>query len=181
MLKNLGLDFEVCPAAIDESIVPGEDAATYPLRIAMKKALSVAAKAENALVLAADTAVIVDDDILGKPRNIEEAKAMLARLSGREHIVVTGVGVVDTANGRSLSCAEQTIVYFYPLEEREIDAYLASGEPMDKAGAYGIQERGALFVRKVEGDYFNVMGLPLSKLYRLLQNLDADILQKTGF
>ncbi len=181
LLKNLGLDFEVSPAGVDESVIPGEDAAAYPLRIAMKKALSVAADKENAIVLAADTAVIVDDDILGKPQSAPEAKAMLQKLSGREHIVVTGVGVVDTANDRSLSCAEQTIVYFHPLKETEIDAYLASGEPMDKAGAYGIQGLGALLVRKMEGDYFNVMGLPLSKLYRLLQNLDADILQKTGF
>ncbi len=181
LLKNLGLDFQVCPAGIDESVFPGEDAAAYPLRIAMKKALAVAADKEDAIVLAADTAVIVDDDILGKPKSTEEAKTMLQRLSGREHIVVTGIGLVDTAGGRTLSCAEQTIVYFHSLKEAEIDAYLASGEPMDKAGAYGIQGLGALLIRKVDGDYFNVMGLPLSKLYRLLQNLDADILQKTGF
>ena len=91
LLKNLGLDFQVCPAGIDESVFPGEDAAAYPLRIAMKKALAVAADKEDAIVLAADTAVIVDDDILGKPKSTEEAKTMLQRLSGREHIVVTGI------------------------------------------------------------------------------------------
>lgn len=181
LLNNLGLDFEVCPADIDESVLPGEDVAAYPLRIAMKKALAVAAEKKDAVVLAADTAVIVDDEILGKPKSEAEAKTMLKKLSGREHVVITGIGLVDTGSGRTLSCAEQTIVYFHPLKETEIDAYLASGEPMDKAGAYGIQGLGALLIRRLEGDYFNVMGLPISKLYRLLQNLDADILKKTGF
>lgn len=181
LLNNLGLDFEVCPADIDESVLPDEDVAAYPLRIAMKKALEVAAEKKDAVVLAADTAVIVDDEILGKPKSEAEAKTMLKKLSGREHVVITGIGLVDTGSGRTLSCAEQTIVYFHPLKETEIDAYLASGEPMDKAGAYGIQGLGALLIRRLEGDYFNVMGLPISKLYRLLQNLDADILKKTGF
>lgn len=180
-MNHIGLDFTVCPADIDESVLPGEDAAAYPLRIAMKKALAVAADQQDAIVIGADTTVIVDDDILGKPKSIEEARGILRQLSGREHIVVTGIGLVDTASQRTLSCTEQTIVYFHPLQETEIDAYLATGEPMDKAGAYGIQGLGALLVRKIEGDYFNVMGLPLSKLYRLLQNLDADILKKTGF
>lgn len=181
LLNNLGLDFEVCPADIDESVLPDEDVAAYPLRIAMKKALAVAAEKKDAVVLAADTAVIVDDEILGKPKSEAEAKTMLKKLSGREHVVITGIGLVDTGSGRTLSCAEQTIVYFHPLKETEIDAYLASGEPMDKAGAYGIQGLGALLIRRLEGDYFNVMGLPISKLYRLLQNLDVDILKKTGF
>lgn len=181
LLNNLGLDFEVCPADIDESVLPSEDVAAYPLRIAMKKALAVAAEKKDAVVLAADTAVIVDDEILGKPKSEAEAKTMLKKLSGREHVVITGIGLVDTGSGRTLSCAEQTIVYFHPLKETEIDAYLASGEPMDKAGAYGIQGLGALLIRRLEGDYFNVMGLPISKLYRLLQNLDVDILKKTGF
>lgn len=153
----------------------------YPLRTAVKKALAVAKGNPNAIVIAADTAVVVDDDILGKPANEEDAKGMLARLSGREHIVVTGIGLVDTASGRSLSATEQTVVYFQPLTDTEIDAYIATGEPFDKAGGYGIQGYGALLIRKIEGDYFNVMGLPLSKLYRLLLNLDADILKKTGF
>jgi septum formation protein len=181
LLENIGLDFEICPADIDESVLPGEDAAAYPLRIAMKKALAVAENKKDAIVIAADTVVIVDDDILGKPKCVEEAKAMLQRLSGREHIVITGIGLVDTSSKRTLSCAEQTIVYFHPLREEEIDAYLVTSEPMDKAGAYGIQGYGGLLVRKIEGDYFNVMGLPLSRLYRLLQNFDVDMLKKTGF
>lgn len=180
LLEKLDLDFSVCPADIDESLLPDEDAAMYPLRTAVQKAMAVAKTTEDALVIAADTVVAVDDDILGKPRDEAEAKAMLKRLSGREHIVITGIGVVDTASGRTLSATEQTIVYFHPLRDEEIDAYIATGECMDKAGSYGIQGKGSLLVRKIDGDYFNVMGLPLSRLYRLLLNIDADILKKTG-
>ena len=180
LLEKLDLDFSVCPADIDESLLPDEDAAIYPLRTAVQKAMAVAKTTEDALVIAADTVVAVDDDILGKPRDEAEAKAMLQRLSGREHIVITGIGVVDTASGRTLSATEQTIVYFHPLRDEEIDAYIATGECMDKAGSYGIQGKGSLLVRKIDGDYFNVMGLPLSRLYRLLLNIDADILKKTG-
>ena len=180
LLEKLDLDFSVCPADIDESLLPDEDAAMYPLRTAVQKAMAVAKTAEDALVIAADTVVAVDDDILGKPRDEAEAKAMLQRLSGREHIVITGIGVVDTASGRTLSATEQTIVYFHPLRDEEIDAYIATGECMDKAGSYGIQGKGSLLVRKIDGDYFNVMGLPLSRLYLLLLNIDADILKKTG-
>lgn len=180
LLEKLDLDFSVCPADIDESLLPDEDAAMYPLRTAVQKAMAVAKTAEDALVIAADTVVAVDDDILGKPRDEAEAKGMLQRLSGREHIVITGIGVVDTASGRTLSATEQTIVYFHPLRDEEIDAYIATGECMDKAGSYGIQGKGSLLVRKIDGDYFNVMGLPLSRLYRLLLNIDADILKKTG-
>ena len=180
LLEKLDLDFSVCPADIDESLLPDEDAAMYPLRTAVQKAMAVAKTEEDALVIAADTVVAVDDDILGKPRDEAEAKAMLQRLSGREHIVITGIGVVDTASGRTLSATEQTIVYFHPLRDEEIDVYIATGECMDKAGSYGIQGKGSLLVRKIDGDYFNVMGLPLSRLYRLLLNIDADILKKTG-
>ena len=180
LLEKLDLDFSVCPADIDESLLPDEDAAMYPLRTAVQKAMAVAKTTEDALVIAADTVVAVDDDILGKPRDEAEAKAMLQRLSGREHIVITGIGVVDTASGRTLSATEQTIVYFHPLRDEEIDTYIATGECMDKAGSYGIQGKGSLLVRKIDGDYFNVMGLPLSRLYRLLLNIDADILKKTG-
>lgn len=181
LLERLELNFTICPANVDETRLPDEDALAYPLRTAVKKAMAVAEGRENAVVIAADTVVALDDAILGKPKSEDEAKEMLRCLSGREHIVITGIGIVDTASGRTLSATEQTIVYFHPLAAEEIDAYVASGEPMDKAGAYGIQGKGALLVRKLDGDYFNVMGLPLSKLYRLLLNIDADILKKTEF
>lgn len=181
LLEKLDLTFTVCPADVDETRLPEEDALSYPLRTAVKKAMAVAEGRENAVVIAADTVVALDDEILGKPKDEAEAKEMLRRLAGREHIVITGIGIVDTVSGRTLSAAEQTIVYFHPLEKDEIEAYVATKEPMDKAGAYGIQGKGSLLVRKIDGDYFNVMGLPLSKLYRLLLNIDADILKKTEF
>ena len=181
LLEKLDLTFTVCPADVDESRLPDEDAAMYPLRTAVKKAMAIAEGRENALVIAADTVVVVDNDILGKPKDEEEARGMLRRLAGREHIVITGIGIVDTVSGRTLSGTEHTIVYFHPLSTEEIDAYVASKESMDKAGAYGIQGKGSLLVRTIAGDYFNVMGLPLSKLYRLLLNVDADILKKTEF
>ena len=179
LLEKLDIRFEIRPAAVDESSLPGEDASTYPLRTAVKKALAVAEQTgdtEKALIVAADTVVIVDDDILGKPADAAEAKAMLRRLSGREHIVITGLGLVDTLSGRSLSAAEQTVVYFNDQKTAEIDAYVATGEPLDKAGAYGIQGKGSLLVRKIDGDFYNVMGLPLSRLDRLLAKLDLSLL-----
>lgn len=181
LLEKLDLKFTVCPADVDETMLPDEDAAMYPLRTAVKKAMAVAEGRENAVVIAADTVVALDNEILGKPKDEAEARTMLRRLSGREHVVITGIGIVDTVSGRTLSGTEHTIVYFHPLESDEIDAYLACNESMDKAGAYGIQGKGSLLVRKIDGDYFNVMGLPISKLYRLLLNIDADILKKTEF
>lgn len=181
LLERLDLKFTVCPADVDETMLPDEDALAYPLRTAVKKAMAVAARRDHAVVIAADTVVAVDNEILGKPKSEADAKEMLRRLSGREHVVITGIGIADTASGRTLSATEQTIVYFHSLTEEEIDAYVASGEPLDKAGAYGIQGKGSLLVRKIDGDYFNVVGLPLSKLYRLLLNVDADILKKTEF
>lgn len=181
LLEKLDLKFSICPADVDETRLPEEDALSYPLRTAVKKAMAVAEGRENAIVIAADTVVALDDEILGKPKDEAEAKKMLRRLAGREHIVITGIGIVDTVSGRTLSATEQTIVYFHPLETEEIEAYVATKEPMDKAGAYGIQGKGSLLVRKIDGDYFNVMGLPISKLYRLLLNIDADILKKTEF
>ena len=179
LLEKLDIRFEIRPAFVDESPLPGEDASTYPLRTAVKKAMAVAehlGKEEEALVVAADTVVVIDDDILGKPADVEEAKAMLSRLAGREHIVITGLGLVDTRSGRTLSAAEQTIVYFNAFSEAQIDAYVATGEPLDKAGAYGIQGKGSLLVRKIDGDFYNVMGLPLSRLDRLLAKLDLNLL-----
>ena len=179
LLQKLDIRFEIRPAFVDESMLPGEDASTYPLRTAVKKAMAVAeqiGKEEKALIVAADTVVVIDDDILGKPADAAEAKAMICRLAGREHIVITGLGLVDTLSGRTLSAAEQTIVYFNALSEEQIDAYIATGEPRDKAGAYGIQGKGSLLVRKIDGDFYNVMGLPLSRLDRVLAKLDLNLL-----
>ncbi len=165
ILRNLGLRFRVRAADLDESLAPGEDAAAAAERLARSKALVVAA-AESLPVLAADTLVVCDGRCLGKPTSREEAAAMLRTLAGREHEVVTGVCVV--ADGVARSGLERSSVRFAPMSEEEIARYVASGEPMDKAGAYHIDGRGAAYVVSVTGSPSNVAGLPARLAARLL-------------
>ncbi len=175
LLSALGLAFEVRPAKGEEHPEPGLDGGETAKRLSRAKCLEIASQAEeDAVVIAADTVVCLDDEILGKPADEEDAARMLKALSGRDHRVYTGVTVAR--GGRVLSDFEETAVHFRPLSEREIAAYIATGEPMDKAGAYGIQGRASLFVRGIEGDYFNVMGLPLCKLGEMLKELGVDLI-----
>lgn len=175
LLEGLGLSFEVRPAAGEERPAPGLDGAQTARALSKAKCLEVAktASAED-VIIAADTVVVLDGEILGKPRDEADARNMLAALSGREHAVYTGVTV--TRNGGFRSDVEETLVRFRALTGAEIEAYLLTGEPMDKAGAYGIQGRAALFVEGIEGDYFNVVGLPLCKLGQMLNELDVDLI-----
>lgn len=163
----LGLEFTVVPAQneppVDLSL--GVDEAI--LRVARGKAQAVAAVCGDVPVLGADTAVVVDGEILGKPRNEAHAKEMLRRLSGRSHRVVTGVWLCDGDNSEGF--ADSAEVTFASLTEQEIDDYVRSGEPMDKAGAYGIQGRGMRFITGLCGDFYTVMGLPAGRLYQLLK------------
>ena len=148
--------------------VPPEEAVK---RLAVKKAENVAKKIQkDALIISADTTVFIDGEILGKPKDEKNAKEMLRCLSGREHYVSTGICVYDTKSGKLVSDFERTAVRFRYISDDEIEGYIKSGEPMDKAGAYGIQNLGALFVEGIKGDYFNVVGLPLFKLGRLLKD-----------
>lgn len=164
MLENLGVDFAIRAVDIDESPRTGEAPEPYVLRLARAKARAASAK-DGEIVLAADTIVALDGDLLGKPRNGLDARLMLERLSGREHEVLTGVAVV----GADLAAeVERTRVRFAELSAAEIEWYVASGEPLDKAGAYAVQGLGALFVTRLEGNYSNVVGLPLPLTYRLL-------------
>ena len=175
LLRTLGLQFEVRPAQGEEHPEPGLSAGETAKRLSHAKCLEVAAVSEpDAVVIAADTVVSLDDQILGKPADAADAKRMLRALSGRDHRVYTGVTVAS--GGRVLSDFEETIVHFRALTEREIDAYIETGEPMDKAGAYGIQGRASLFVRGIEGDYFNVVGLPLCKLGQMLNELGLELI-----
>jgi septum formation protein len=169
LLSLVGIAHEVLPADIDESYVPGESPARHAERLAREKAATVATMAPDAVTIGADTIVVVDGDVLGKPRDAAHAADMLRRLSGRSHRVVTAVAAVW--RGASLSAVEEVDVTFRRLTDREIAAYIATGEPMDKAGAYGIQGYGATVVERVDGDYFAVMGLALNRLVRLLEQL----------
>ena len=166
LLTLVGIPHEVRPADIDETLLPGETPEGHSERLAREKVRTIASREPDAVVVGSDTIVVVDGDILGKPRDMDEARRMLARLSGRAHTVFTAVAV---ARGpRMAAGVERVGVTFRALASWEIDAYVATGEPMDKAGAYGIQGFGATIVERVDGDYFAVMGLPLVRLVRLL-------------
>jgi septum formation protein len=169
LLDLIGVTHEVLPAHADETYVEGEVPAAHAERLAREKAQTVAASEHDALVIAADTIVVIDDAVLGKPRGEPEAVRMLEMLSGREHVVMTAVAVAY--EGAIVSAVEQVSVTFRQLTEDEITSYIATGEPMDKAGAYGIQGYGATIVRRIDGDYFAVMGLSLVRLVELMAEL----------
>jgi len=157
------------PSNIDETMRPREMPRRHAERLAREKASAVANRQPDRITIAADTIVVINKKVLGKPVDTEDARRMLSMLSGREHTVITAVAV---ARGRKLrSAIEEVRVKFRRLRDDEIDAYIATGEPMDKAGAYGIQGYGATIVECVDGDYFAVMGLPLARLVTLLRDL----------
>lgn len=170
ILKSVGWDFETLSADIDETLADGEDPVEYVERLSRQKAEASARSLSGELVLGADTTVVVDGDVLGKPLDDDDARRMLRRLSGRWHEVLTGVALVRVGeNQKVLISHETTRVLFAELSRDEIDWYVATGEPMDKAGAYAIQGRAALFIEKIEGDYSNVVGLPVQLVYRLIR------------
>ncbi|HEU5458837.1 MAG TPA: Maf family protein [Pyrinomonadaceae bacterium] len=166
LLNRAGWPHEVIVGGIDESVRPEEDPATYVKRLARSKAEAVAERLEEGLVLGADTTVVIDNQILGQPRDDEDAKRMLQLLNGRWHEVLTGVALVEVG-GETRVDHETTRVRFAEMSESEIDWYVSSGEPAGKAGAYGIQGKAALFIEEIEGDYFNIMGLPIRLVYKL--------------
>ena len=166
LLRLIGIPHEIEPADIDETPHPGEEPAAHAERLAREKALAVAGRHTGACVIAADTIVVVDGSILGKPRDDSDAARMLRLLSGRRHIVHTAVAVAR--RGRVEAEVESVDVTFRELDAHEIQRYIATGEPMDKAGAYGIQGYGATIVERIDGDFFAVMGLALVRLVRLL-------------
>ena len=179
LLEQIGLTFVVRSSDVDESVSPGLTPAQVVESLSARKGEAVAAEAAPGdLVLSADTVVSLDGAILGKPRDRAEAEAMLTALSGRTHQVYTGVTLLQ--DGRRLTGHEVTAVTFRPLSPGEIAAYVSTGEPMDKAGAYGIQGLGALLVERLEGDYFNVMGLPLCRLGEMLAQFGVRPLEAAG-
>ncbi len=171
LLTLIGIAHEVRPADVDEQVRPGEDPAAYVERLAQEKAAVVARQHPEAVVIAADTTVVLDGEILGKPATMDEAVTMLAALTGRSHVVHTGIAIRRGA--RVASAVDHVVVTMRALGAEEIRAYVATGEPMDKAGAYGIQGYGATIVTRVEGDFFAVMGLGLATLVRVLGMVGA--------
>jgi septum formation protein len=170
LLEQIGLSFQVMPADVDEAPLPGEDAVSHVERLALEKARVIAARRPDALVIAGDTVVVLDDEILTKPRDADEAVEMLLRLQGRTHRVETGVALV-APGGREVREVVGAEVRFRPFDRDMAEAYVATGEPMDKAGAYGIQGHGAVLVSGIVGDYFAVMGLSVGAVVRLLESV----------
>lgn len=171
LLTLVGIPHDVRPADVDETVLPGESPVPHCERLARAKAATLAAAEPDALVIGSDTIVVIDGDILGKPRSTDDACAMLGRLSGRTHIVFTAVAVAW--RGRTVSGVEAVSVTFRSLSADQIAQYVATGEPMDKAGAYGIQGYGATIVERIDGDYFAVMGLALGRLVGLMAELEV--------
>jgi septum formation protein len=171
LLASAGLSFMVVPSRVVEERLPGEAPEEFVRRLAAAKAREVAGTRRDGVVLGADTEVVLDGEVLGKPRDDEDARSMLARLSGRAHDVVTGYEIYDVAAGRGEGGVVRTRVEFAPLSRGEIDAYVASGEPRGKAGAYAIQGRAAGMIRRIEGSYTNVVGLPLREVLEALRRM----------
>jgi septum formation protein len=172
LLGNFGLKFRIVPANIEEYFPKKiQNIAIFVSNLALEKAKEVA-KRKSGIIIGADTVVVLGGRILGKPSNRAGAKKMLGLLSGKTHKVITGIGIIDTVKGSTYKTFETTHVTFRKLSKEEIDFYVTSGSPMDKAGAYGIQDDfGSTFVKKINGDYFNIMGLPIVKTYLLLKKV----------
>lgn len=168
LLQQIGLQFEVRPAS-GEEIITETDSALVVEELSRQKALEIAGGMnENAIVIGADTIVTFENKIMGKPRDEEDVVQILSQLSGKSHKVYTGVTAIKCLDGSKeiITFSEPTEVVFYPVDKGEIYEYISTGEPMDKAGAYGIQGKGAAFVKEIHGDYNNVVGLPLARLYQ---------------
>jgi septum formation protein len=172
LLRAAGFQLRIEPSDIDEAREPDEAAAVYVMRLARSKA--AASKESSGLVVGADTVVVINGEILGKPRDEADAESMLSRLSGQWHDVLTGVAVINGA--RAASDLEMTRVKFAQLSPDEVRWYIDTGEAFDKAGAYAIQGRGALFIERIEGSYSNVVGLPLRLVYRLAREVGVDLM-----
>ena len=171
ILERAGWAHEIIVAGIDETVLPDEEAAAYVQRLARSKAEAVASRLEEGLVLGADTTVVVANQILGQPVDETDARRMLRLLNATWHEVLTGVAVVRVG-GETRVGYQTTRVRFAEMSDNEIDWYIATGEPFGKAGAYGIQGKASLFIEEIEGDYFNIMGLPIRLVYELADNAD---------
>ncbi len=185
ILTSVGWEFTKHTADIDETEFPGENPADYVQRLAREKAERVAESYENAVVLGADTTVVIDNKIIGKPSDLEDARRMLKMLSGHWHEVLTGIAFVrkfpssenpksKIQNPKSAIGLQKTRVKFAEMNNAEIDFLAEKGEPLDKAGGYAVQAQAALFIEEIEGDYWNVVGLPVNLTYRLLREINSD-------
>jgi septum formation protein len=173
LLQSAGICISVIPSGVDETPLPGETPEEHVLRLARSKALDVAGRGEGRFFIGADTIVVSDGEIMGKPKDAADAERMLKKLSGITHQVITGYAIHDSQRGGTVSAAVRTYVTFKQLREEEISAYISTGCPFDKAGAYAIQGGAAYMVEKINGSYTNVVGLPLCEVVESLQIMGA--------
>ena len=176
LLEQIGVAFEIAPGNVTEMPHPDEAPPDYITRISRAKVIAVARGFDSGLVLGADTVVVLDGHLLGKPEDEAAARRMLSQLSGKWHAVMTGVALYDIESRREVADYDKTLVKFAQITDSEIEWYVKTGEPMDKAGAYGIQGRGGLFVDEIAGNYYNVVGLPIPLVYRLARRLGYSFL-----
>lgn len=176
LLKMLGCKFQIISSKDEERINPRLSPIQNAKRLSRLKALNVASKISEGIVIAADTMVVLGKKILGKPKNKKEAQEMLEKLSGKEHRVITGVAIINVKTKKIMQDVVITKVKFRKLNKNLIERYIASGEPLDKAGAYGIQGKASLLVESIKGDYFNVVGLPLNPLNQLLEKFGIGLI-----
>ena len=175
ILEQIGLKFSVEKSNYEEKRIADSTPSQIVEFLSLEKANLLAVKYEDAIIIGADTLVVLNGEILGKPKSEEDAGEMLRKLRNKTHTVVTGFTVLDTKSGRSVTKHVETKVKFKDLSEMEISAYVETGEPMDKAGGYGIQDKGGLFIEEMDGDYFNIVGLPLFAVSETLREFGIDI------
>ena len=176
LLRQIGLDFEIDPSKYEEDMTLKMAPTKLAEHLSLGKAQDVAKKYGDAIVIGADTIIALGKTVFGKPKTPERAREMLKNISGKVHLVITGFTIIDTKTGKTITISVKTKVYFKKLSQQEIDAYVVTGEPLDKGGAYAIQMIGGIFVEKVEGDFFNIVGLPIFELAAELKKLDIGIL-----
>ena len=176
LLEQIGLNFEIDQSNYEEDMTLDMDPRELAKFLSLGKAKDVAQKHKDSIIISADTIVALDGEVFGKPKIAEKAKLMLQKFSGKPHSVITGFTIIDTETGKEVSKSVETKVFFKNISEKEIDAYIATNEPLDKGGGYAIQGLAALFIEKIEGDYFNIVGLPLSPLTDELKNFGINIL-----
>ena len=176
LLQQIGLKVDVIPSDIPEEFDPTMSAGENARRLSLRKAVDVGKRIDDAIIIGADTVVVIDGMLLGKPSDPDDAIRMLEILSGRTHTVYTGFSLLDRPSDRSVTDLERTSVTFRRLPRREIEEYVASGSPLDKAGAYGIQDDyGAVFVTRIEGCFYNVVGFPLARFYTTLERFQSEL------
>lgn len=175
LLEQIGLRFEIEASNYEEDMTLKMEPSKLAEFLSLGKAKDVAQKHKDSIIISADTIVAIDGEIFGKPKTPERAKYMLQKLSGKAHSVITGFTIIDTGTNKQITKSVETKVYFKNLSEKEIDAYIATSEPLDKGGGYAIQGKAGLFVEKIEGDYFNIVGLPILSLAEELKNFGIKI------